>query len=171
MFKSRGTVKCGVCTSSRSSVCKPLKSLEIWTSTLIIKVSRTGVVFWLYWVWNYCASRYYVCTYSKSCAQRKIFLGGNFHAKISARRNFIYFLCDHAIYSLTHTLHLAWVMLIPETYLCNNLGCGGCFWWERFRYRQWWGMRVVMMMIAKNMMFDRQNLWLKHRRFLWKQNG
>ena len=56
MFKSRGTVKCGVCreefsrqttwvgTSSRSSVCKPLKSLEIWTSTLIIKVSRTGVV-------------------------------------------------------------------------------------------------------------------------------
>ena len=27
-----------------SSVCKPLKSLEIWTSTLIIKVSRTGVV-------------------------------------------------------------------------------------------------------------------------------
>ena len=31
-------------TSSCSSVCKPLKSLEIWTSTLIIKVSRTGVV-------------------------------------------------------------------------------------------------------------------------------
>ena len=56
MFKPRGTVKCGVCernfpvqltwvgTSSRSSVYKPLKSLEIWTSTLIIKVSKTGVV-------------------------------------------------------------------------------------------------------------------------------
>ena len=58
MFKSRGTVKCGVCREEFSradnlgrhfkslicAVCKPLKSLEILTSTLIIKVSRTGVV-------------------------------------------------------------------------------------------------------------------------------
>ena len=56
MFKSRGTVKCGVCREEfsradnlgrhfKSLICvQTFKSLEIWTSTLIIKVSRTGVV-------------------------------------------------------------------------------------------------------------------------------
>ena len=68
----------------------------------------------------------YLFTYSKRCAQRKNFLGGNFHAKISARRNFIYFstwelnISNQSAYKKLHSCETLMVRIVNDLLIASD---------------------------------------------------